>query len=124
MKNLILFLSVFFWQLNAYSQQSNFLVNLAINENSMLNNNFDAKELLFNKLTNNCNKVEGVIIDEYSDYFLVSDIYATKSQKSNAGFLPVGSYTMNLKLRLIYKTGGKTFIVSKEDFENKFEKIN
>jgi hypothetical protein len=109
MKNLILFLSVFFWQLNAYSQQSNFLVNLAINENSMLNNNFDAKELLFNKLTNNCSKVEGVIIDEYSDYFLVSDIYATKSQKSNAGFLPVGSYTMNLKLRLIYKTGGKTF---------------
>jgi hypothetical protein len=110
MKTITLFLSIFIWQINAYSQQSNFfLVNLAINENSMLNNNFDAKELLFKKLTYIFYKVEGIIIDENSDYFLVSDIYATKSQKSNAGFLPVGSYSMNLKLRLIYKTGGKTF---------------
>ena len=110
MKTLILFLSVSFWQLYAYSQQSNFfLVNLAINENSMLNNNVDAKELLFKKLTELSNKIEGVIIDEYSDYYLVSDIYSTQSQTSNAGFLPVGTYKMNFKLKLIYKSGGKTF---------------
>jgi len=93
--------------------QSNtfFLVNLAIEDKSVLNieHNVLLKDLLFKKLTSNCNKVEGLIIDEHSDYFLVSDIYASKSQTSNAGFLPVGSYSMNLKLRLIYKTGGKTF---------------
>jgi hypothetical protein len=93
--------------------QSNtfFLVNLAIEEKSVLNleHNVLIKDLLFKKLISNINKVEGIIIDEYSDYFLVSDIYASKFQTSNAGFLPVGSYSMNLKLRLIYKTGGKTF---------------
>jgi hypothetical protein len=88
-----------------------FLVNLAIEEQSVINNyqNGSFKELLFKKLTKLCNKVERVIIDENSDYFLVSDIYSSKSQTSNAGFLPVGSYSMNLKIRLIYKTGGKTF---------------
>jgi hypothetical protein len=88
-----------------------FLVNLAIEETSLLNQsqNGDNKELLFKKLTNICNKVEGVIIDEFSDYYLVSDIYATQSQTSNAGFLPVGTFKMNLKLKLIYKSGGKTF---------------
>lgn len=88
-----------------------FLVNLAIEETSLLNQaqNSNNKDLLFKKLTNICNKVDGVIIDEFSDYYLVSDIYAAQSQTSNAGFLPVGSYKMNLKLKLIYKLGGKTF---------------
>ncbi len=88
-----------------------FLVNLAIEETSLLNQaqNSNNKDLLFKKLTIICNKVDGVIIDEFSDYYLVSDIYAAKSQTSNAGFLPVGSYKMNLKLKLIYKLGGKTF---------------
>ena len=88
-----------------------FLVNLAIEETSLLNQaqNSNNKNLLFKKLTNICNKVDGVIIDEFSDYYLVSDIYAAQSQTSNAGFLPVGSYKMNLKLKLIYKLGGKTF---------------
>ena len=88
-----------------------FLVNLALEEKSTLNlhQNSKSKELLFNKLSTTCNKVDGVIIDEFSDYYLVSDIYATQSQTSNAGFLPVGSYKMNLKLKLIYKSGGKIF---------------
>jgi hypothetical protein len=88
-----------------------FLVKLAIEEKSLLNQpqNDNSKELLFKKLTNICNKADGIIIDEFSDYYLVSDIYATHSQTSNAGFLPVGTYKMNLKLKLIYKTGGKTF---------------
>jgi hypothetical protein len=88
-----------------------FLVNLAIEEHSVINNSQSGsiKDLLFKKITGLCNRVEGVIIDENSDYFLVSDIYSSKSQTSNAGFLPVGSYSMNLKLRLIYKTGGRTF---------------
>jgi hypothetical protein len=88
-----------------------FLMNLAIEETSLLNQaqNGYSKDLLFKKLTNICNKVDGVIIDEFSDYYLVSDIYATQSQTSNAGFLPVGTYKMNLKLKLIYKSGGKTF---------------
>jgi hypothetical protein len=87
-----------------------FLVNLAVEETSLLNQaqNGYSKDLLFKKLTNICNKVDGVIIDEFSDYYLVSDIYATQSQTSNAGFLPVGTYKMNLKLKLIYKSGGKT----------------
>jgi hypothetical protein len=91
--------------------QSFFLVKLAIEEKSLINQsqNENSKELLFKKLTNICNKVDGVIIDEFSDYYLVSDIYATQSQKSDAGFLPVGTYKMNLKLKLIYKSGGKTF---------------
>jgi hypothetical protein len=96
----------------AISQTSNFfLVNLAIEEKSILNfpQNLKSKELLLNKLINNCNKVDGVIIDEFSDYYLVSDIYSIQSQKSNAGFLPVGKYNMNLKLKLIYTTGGKIF---------------
>ena len=88
-----------------------FLVNIAIEETSLLNQsqNGNNKELLFKKLTNICNKVEGVIIDEFSEYYLVSDIYATHSQTSSAGFLPVGTYKMNLKLKLIYKSGGKIF---------------
>lgn len=88
-----------------------FLVNLAIEETSLLNQaqNSNNKNLLFKKLTNICNKVDGVIIDEFSDYYLASDIYATQAQTSNAGFLPVGAYKMNLKLKLIYKSGGKTF---------------
>lgn len=88
-----------------------FLVKLAIEETSLLNQsqNGNNKELLFKKLTQICNKVEGVIFDDFSDYYLVSDIYATQAQTSNAGFLPVGTYTMNLKLKLIYKSGGKTF---------------
>jgi hypothetical protein len=98
---------------NVILAQSNtfFLVNLAIEEKSVLNieHNILIKDLLFKKLTSNCNKIDGVIIDENSDYFLVSDIYANKSQTSNSGFLPVGSYSMNLKLKLIYKTSGKAF---------------
>jgi hypothetical protein len=88
-----------------------FMVNLAIEKTSLLNQeqNGNSKELLFKKLTNICNKVDGLIIDELSDYYLVSDIYATQSQTSNAGFLPVGTYKMNLKLKLIYKSGGKAF---------------
>ena len=88
-----------------------FLVNLAIEETSFLNKsqNRNNKELLFKKLTNICNKVDGVIIDEFSAYYLVSDIYSSQSQISSAGFLPVGTYKMNLKLKLIYKSGGKTF---------------
>ena len=80
-----------------------FLVNLAIEETSLLNQaqNGHNKELLFKKLTNICNKVDGVIIDEFSDYYLVSDIYATQAQTSNAGFLPVGTYKMNLKLKKV-----------------------
>lgn len=88
-----------------------FLVNLAIEETSFLNhdNNSNCKELLFKKLNSICNKFDGVIIDEFSDYYLVSDIYTAQSQKSNSGFLPVGTYKINLKLKLIYKPGGKTF---------------
>ena len=88
-----------------------FLVNLAIEQNSILTlqQNTKSKELLFNKLINSCSKVDGVIIDEFSEYYLVSDIYSTQAQTSNAGFLPVGKYNMNLKLKLIYKTGGKIF---------------
>lgn len=109
------FLNIFILLLliqGVFAQSSNyFLVNLAIEENSTLNftQHKIAKELLFKKLTSICSKVEGVIIDEYSDYFLVSDIYSTQSQVTNAGFLPVGVYKMNLRLKLIYKTGGKAF---------------
>ncbi len=87
------------------------LVNLAVEERSILNleQNTNSKELLFKRLTNICNNVEGVIIDKYSDYYLVTDIYATETKTSNAGFLPVGSYKMNLKLKLVYKTGNNTF---------------
>jgi hypothetical protein len=106
-----IFLFILFNKVVLAQSNSFFLVNFAIEEKSVLNieQNFELKESLFKKLISNVNKLEGVIIDEHSDYFLVSDIYASKSQTSNAGFLPVGSYSMNLKLRLIYKTGGKTF---------------
>ena len=110
MKNLLIFLTISFGYINTFSQNTSyFLVNLAINEKSILINNTNAKDLLFNKLTELSNKIEGVIIDEYSDYYLVSDIYSSQSKTSNAGFLTVGSYKMHLKLKLIYKTGGKTF---------------
>lgn len=97
---------------NSFSQSSNyFLVNLAIEEKSLLNQeqHKNTKELLFKKLTSICNNVEGVITDEFSDYYLISDIYATTSKTSSAGFLPVGNYSMNLKLKLIYKKGGRVF---------------
>ncbi len=95
-----------------YAQSNTFfLVNLAIEEKSILNteHNVLLKDLLLKKLTSDFNRVNGVIIDEYSDYLLVSDIYSNKSQTSNAGFLPVGSYSMSLKLKLMYKSGGKSF---------------
>ena len=112
MKNLFfILLLILTTQFTTAQTPSFFLVNLAIEETSLLNQaqNGHNKELLFKKLTNICNKVDGVIIDEFSDYYLVSDIYATQAQTSNAGFLPVGTYKMNLKLKLIYKSGGKTF---------------
>lgn len=112
MKNLFFIsLLILITQLATAQTPSFFLVNLAIEETSLLNQaqNGNNKELLFKKLTNICNKAEGVIIDEFSDYYLVSDIYATQSQTSNAGFLPIGIYKMNLKLKLIYNSGGKTF---------------
>ncbi len=94
----------------ALSQESNyFLVNLAINENSQLNINNNINVVLYKKLTELSNKVEGVIIDKYSDYYLVCDIYIIQSKISKAGFLPVGIYKVNLKLNLIYKSGGKIF---------------
>ena len=88
-----------------------FLVNLAIEDKSILNQgqNSNTKDLLFKKLTLLCNNTEGLIIDGSADYYLVSDIYSTKSQTSNAGFLPVGQHKMNLKLSLRYKTNGTTF---------------
>lgn len=88
-----------------------FLVNLAIEDKSILNQgqNSNTKDLLFNKLNHLCNNAEGVIIDGSSDYYLVSDIYSTKSKSSSAGFLPVGQHKMNLKLSLRYKTNGATF---------------
>jgi hypothetical protein len=94
----------------AFTQQSNyFLVNLAINENSKLNQNSNINSVLYKKLTELSNKVQGVIIDNYSDYYLVCDVYTTQSKTSKAGFLPVGMYKVNLKLNLIYKSGGKIF---------------
>jgi hypothetical protein len=98
----------------ANAQNSSFfLVNLAIEESSILNqaHNSNNKDLLVKKLVEICNQTNGVIIDEYSDYFLVSDIYVIQSRNSNAGFLPVGSYKMNLTVKLIFKTGGKSFKV-------------
>ena len=112
MSRLILILLFVSLSKNSIAQTNNFfLVNLAIEEKSALNlhQNSKSKELLFNKLSTTCNKVDGVIIDEFSDYYLVIDIYSTQSQTSNAGFLPVGRYNMNLKLKLIYKSGGKIF---------------
>lgn len=108
---LFIFTFIFFNQILTAQTQSFFLVKLAIEEKSLLNQsqNNNSKELLFKKLTSLSNKVEGVIIDEYSDYYLVSDIYSYQSQTSSAGFLPVGIYKMNLKLKLIYKSGGKIF---------------
>ena len=108
---LFIFTFIFFNQILTAQTQSFFLVKLAIEEKSLLNqsHNNNSKELLFKKLTSLSNKVEGVIIDEYSDYYLVSDIYSYQSQTSSAGFLPVGIYKMNLKLKLIYKSGGKIF---------------
>lgn len=110
-RSLFILLLIFINQTVLAQTPSFFLVNLAIEEGSLLNKsqNSNIKELLFKKLTSISNKADGVIIDEFSDYYLVSDIYATQSQTSNAGFLPVGIYKMNLKLKLIYKTGGKTF---------------
>lgn len=113
MKRLLFFLLIFIFsnQLLIAQTPSFFLVKLAIEEKSILNQtqNFNSKELLFKKLTSISNNVKGVIIDEFSDYYLVCDIYSYKSQTSNAGFLPVGTFNMNLKLKLIFKTGGKTF---------------
>jgi hypothetical protein len=105
---------LFFILINKVSNAQNssfFLVNLAIEKTSIINKdqNANTKELLFKKLTNLCNKAEGVIIDEFSEYFLVCDIYNSHVQTSNAGFLPVGSYKMNLKLKLIYKSDGNSF---------------
>jgi hypothetical protein len=96
----------------AIAQDSRFfMVNIAIEEKSELNNllNNHEKAVLFNKITKLCNNIDGVIIDEYSDYFLVSDIYASSSRISNSGYLPVGSYKMEFQLKLIYEHGGKTF---------------
>ena len=111
--NRLFFLSLLIL-LNQFANAQNpsfFLVNLAIEQSSILNQaqNSNNKNLLLKKLVNICNKADGVIIDEYSDYFLVSDIYISQSQESNAGFLPVGSYNMNLTIKLIFKSGGKSF---------------
>jgi hypothetical protein len=110
MKTILTTLIVALWFNVSLSQQSNyFLVNLAINENSKFNKNNNINTVLYKKITELSNKVEGVIIDKYSDYYLVCDVYTTQSKTSNAGFLPVGSYKVNLKLNLIYKSGGKIF---------------
>jgi hypothetical protein len=96
----------------AIAQDSRFfMVNIAIEEKSELNNllNNHEKAMLFNKITKLCNNKDGVIIDEYSDYFLVSDIYPSSSRISNAGYLPVGSFKMEFQLKLTYEQGGKTF---------------
>ena len=111
MKKLFLvFLILIIFKSNA--QQTNFfLVNLALQESSILNKqeNQKTKELLFKKITTLTNSVNGVIIDELSDYFLVTDIYVSETKSSSAGFLPVGSYKMILKLKLVYGIGGKSF---------------
>lgn len=112
MKRLLVILTfILFNQILIAQTPSFFLVKLAIEEKSLLNQsqNTNSKELLFKKLTSLSNKVDGVIIDDFSDYYLVSDIYSYQSQTSNAGFLPVGIYKVNLKLKLIYKSGGKIF---------------
>ncbi len=108
-------LNVFLFMLlldNCPAQEKNyFLVNLAIGESSVLSlpQNAGTRERLFSKLASICNQCDGVIIDEYSDYYLVTDVFSTESRTSGAGYLPVGSFKMKLVLRLIYKTGGKTF---------------
>ncbi len=111
MKKLFLvFLILIIFKSNA--QQTNFfLLNLALQESSILNKqeNQKTKDLLFKKITTLTNSVNGVIIDELSDYFLVTDIYVSETKSSSAGFLPVGSYKMILKLKLVYRIGGKSF---------------
>lgn len=111
MKKLFLvFLILIIFKSNA--QQTNFfLLNLALQESSILNKqeNQKTKDLLFKKITTLTNRVNGVIIDELSDYFLVTDIYVSETKSSSAGFLPVGSYKMILKLKLVYRIGGKSF---------------
>ena len=94
------------------AQQTNFfLVNLALQESSILNKqeNQQAKELLFKKTASLSNKVNGVLVDKLSDYLLVTDIYVSESKTSRAGFLPVGSYKVILKWKLIYGVGGMSF---------------
>jgi hypothetical protein len=112
MKKILIVLLNTFIITSSYAQENQyFLVKLAIENNSILNQNqnYSSRELLYKNLTKICNKVEGVIIDENSDYYLITDVYSNESKTSNAGFLPVGSFKMELKLKLVYKNGGKTF---------------
>jgi hypothetical protein len=112
MKRLYNFIFALFFTHITFAQTNNFfLVNLAIGEKSSinLNQNANIKNLLYSKLISTCNDVDGVIIDKYSDYYLLCDIYASQSNTSSAGFMPVGNYKMNLKIKLIYKNEGKSF---------------
>ena len=88
-----------------------FLVNLALKENSLLSIQSD-QELLnryYSKLSSMCTKVDGVIVDEHSDYFLLTDVVVLKQQKSSAGFLPVLSFEIELSLNLVYQENGVVF---------------
>ena len=94
------------------AQQTNFfLVNLALQESSILNKieNQEEKELFYKKISSLTTSVNGVLIDDQSDYYLLTDIFASELKTSTAGFLPVGSFKIILKWKLVYGKDGKSF---------------
>lgn len=106
-----------------YSQSNYFLLNPVIRENSILENKeySELKELYYFKLTNIINNTAGLIIDNNSDYILLSDFNISEFKKSNAGVLPISDCTINLTLSIRFNKEGLTFkniFISKQIFGN------
>jgi hypothetical protein len=113
MKNLALtiILSLLFSRVNAQNSEKYFLVNFAIKEGSILTNesNRDIRDLYYNKLSSIFDTLNHVIIDNQSNYQIVSDFHVKSSKKSKAGFMTVGVYNIELTVNLINKVDNKTY---------------
>jgi hypothetical protein len=125
MKNLVLIiiLSLLLPKVNAQISEKYFLVDFAIKEGSILTNesNKDIRDLYFNKLSSIFNKLNHVIIDNQSNYQIVSDFHIKSNKTSKAGFMTIGVYNIELTIHLINKLDNKTyktFVQSKEYTSN------
>jgi hypothetical protein len=121
MKNLALtiVLSLLLSKVNAQTSEKYFLVNFAIKEGSILTieSNKDIRDLYYNKLSSIFDTINHVIIDNQSNYQIVSDFHIKSSKTSKAGFMTIGVYNIELTVYLINKLDNityKTFVQSKD----------
>ena len=90
--------------LSAYGQDGKYmLLNLGIKDESIINKsvNIEIRDIYFEKIKYNLIKTSGIILDNKSEYLILSDFKVLNRKSSNAGILPINILNIELTLSFI-----------------------